>query len=155
MQHTLPLVRPHLEYSACAWDPYLKGQKDNVKKKAARFVENNHCREAGTMTKMLEDLRWPTLKARRKYMRLVMFYKIVNNEIDMKLLSYIMEQRKATRSSGAISKNFIPLQPRLDCYKFFFYARIIVEWNMLPPDLKSQNTLNLFKLALRQHLKLD
>ena len=139
------LVRPNLEYSACAWDPYLKGQKDkieNVQKKAARFVENNHCREAGTMTKMLEDLRWPTLETRRKYMRLVMFYKIVNNEIDIKLPSYIMEQRKATRSSGAISKNFIPLQPRLDCYKFSFYARTIVEWNMLPPDLKSQNTLN-------------
>ena len=107
------------------------------------------------MTKMLEDLRWPTLETRRKYMRLVMFYKIVNNEIDMKLPSYIMEQRTATRISGVISKNFIPLQPRLDCYKFSFYARTIVECNMLPPDLKSQNTLNLFKLALRQHLKSD
>eukprot|EP00794_Sanderia_malayensis_P006479 gene6479-7218_t len=64
------LVRPHLEYSACAWDPYLKGQKDKiekVQKKAARFVENNHCRETGTMTNMLEDLRWPTLETRRKY----------------------------------------------------------------------------------------
>ena len=38
------LVRPHLEHSACAWDPYLlKGQKDKiekVQKKAARFVKN-------------------------------------------------------------------------------------------------------------------
>ena len=49
-------------------------------------------------------------------MRLVMFYKIVNNEIDMELPSYIMEQRKATKSSRAISRNFIPLQPCLDCW---------------------------------------
>ena len=152
------LVRPHLEYSACAWDPYLKGQKDKiekVQKKAARFVENNYCREPGTMTKMLEDLHWPTLETRRKYMRLVMFYKITNNEIDMELPPYIMEQRRATRSSGAISNNFIPLQPRLDCYKFSFYVRTIVEWNMLPPELKSQTTLKLFKSAFRQHLNLD
>ena len=68
----------------------------------------------------------------------------------MKLLPYIMEQRKATRSSGGISKNLIPLQPCLDCYKFSFYARTIVEWNMLPPELKSQITLNKSKfIALR------
>ena len=52
------LVRPHLEYSTCAWDPYLEGQKDKieeVQKKAARYAENNHCRETGKITKMLED----------------------------------------------------------------------------------------------------
>ena len=71
------------------------------------------------------------------------------------LPSYVMKRTKAKRSSGSISKSFIPLRPRLDCYKFSFYARTIVEWNMLPPELKSQNTLNLLKLALRRHLKLD
>ena len=101
------------------------------------------------MTEMQEDLRWPILETHRKYMRLVMFYKIVNKEIDMTLPSYIR------RSNGAIAKNFIPLQPKLDCCKFSFYPRTIVEWNILPPELKSQTTLNSFKLALRRHLKLD
>ncbi len=152
------LIRPHLEYSVCAWDPYLKGQKDKiekVQKKAARFAENNYCREAGKMTKMLDDLGWPTLETRRKYMRLVTFHKIINNEIDMKLPPYVMEQKRATRRSGENSKNFIPLQPRLDCYKYSFYARTIVDWNMLSPELKSQNYLNSFKSALRLKLKLD
>ena len=100
------LVRPHLEHSACAWDPYLlKGQKDKiekVQKKAPRFVKNNHCREPGTMTEMQEDLRWPTLETCRKYMRLVMFYKIVNKEIDMKLPSYIRRSRQ--RLQGAMEQ---------------------------------------------------
>ena len=112
------LLRPHLEYSGFARKTL------RVQKKAARFVENNYHKETGTVTKLLEDFGWPTLETRRKYMRLFMFYKIINNEIDMKLPDFVMEQKRATRSSGEISKNCIPLQPRFkDCYKFSFYMQ--------------------------------
>ena len=41
------------------------------------------------MTKVLEDLGWPTLETGGKYMRQFMLHKIINNEIDMKLPPYV------------------------------------------------------------------
>jgi len=39
------LVRPHLEYAAAAWDPYLLGdckQLEKVQRRAARFVKRDY-----------------------------------------------------------------------------------------------------------------
>jgi len=41
----ISLVRPHLEYAAAAWDPYLVGdckQLEKVQRQAARFVKRDY-----------------------------------------------------------------------------------------------------------------
>ena len=41
----ISLVRPHLEYAAAAWDPYLVGdckQLEKVQRRAARFVKRDY-----------------------------------------------------------------------------------------------------------------
>ena len=59
-----------------AWDPHLKTQNESIErlqKKAARFVANEHSREVGSMTKLLTDLKWSSLEARRAVARLTLF----------------------------------------------------------------------------------
>ena len=59
------VVRPHLEYAAAAWDPYLKkdiNQLESVQRRAARFVKNDYTREPGSVTAMYVDLNWDTLE---------------------------------------------------------------------------------------------
>ena len=75
------LVRPTLEYSSSAWDPYHKKDIDKidaVQKRAARFVTNNYTNTPGSMTHILSTLGWTSLEMRRQQSRLLFFYKIVN-----------------------------------------------------------------------------
>ena len=61
------LVRPKLEYAAPIWSPYCKTQiqqGEKVKRTAARWI----CRRwhnTSSVGKMLDELQWPTLEARR------------------------------------------------------------------------------------------
>ena len=56
------LVRPILDYSCTAWDPYRKEQINKLEllnKRAARFVTGNNRREHGNTEKNLNLLGWP------------------------------------------------------------------------------------------------
>ena len=59
------LVRPVLEYGSSVWDPsciLLQEELENVQKRAARFVTGNYIYETGSMTGILEELKWESLK---------------------------------------------------------------------------------------------
>ena len=72
------MVRPILEYGSTVWDPHCNGLNDElekVQKRAARFVTRNYSYETGSMTGILEELKWETLQKRRKDNRLILLYK--------------------------------------------------------------------------------
>ena len=71
------LERPILEYGSSVCDPHCNGlnwELENVQKRAARFVTRNYSRETGSMTGILEELKWETLQNRRKDNRLILLY---------------------------------------------------------------------------------
>ena len=71
------LVRPVLEYGSPVWDPQsilLQDELKKVQKRAARFVTGNYIYETGSMTSILEQFKWESLKKRRKDSRLIMLY---------------------------------------------------------------------------------
>ena len=72
------LVRRVLEYSSSVWDPSGVGFQDelqNVQNRAARFVTGNYNYDTGSMTGILEQLKWESLKKRRRDSRLILLYK--------------------------------------------------------------------------------
>ena len=72
------LVRPILQYGSSVWDPQsilLQDELEKVQKRAARFVTGNYVYETGSMTGILKQLQWESLKKRRKDSRLIMLYK--------------------------------------------------------------------------------
>ena len=71
------LVRPVLEYGSLVWDPQslLLQDEQKVQKGADRFVTGNYTYETGSMTGIPEQLKWESLKKRRKVSRLIMLYK--------------------------------------------------------------------------------
>ena len=72
------MVCPILEYGSSVWDPYtqcLQDELEKVQNRAARFVTRNYTREEGSMTGILEQLKWESLKKRRKDYRLILLYK--------------------------------------------------------------------------------
>ena len=82
-QASLALVRPQLEYIRCCltWDPHIQKQIkgiESVQRRAAGFAKNEYSTAPGTVTKLLNDLKWPTLEKRRKVARLTMMFKVVS-----------------------------------------------------------------------------
>ena len=71
------LVRPILEYGSCVWDPrgvVLQQEIEKVRNRAARFVTSNYCYETGSMTGILEKLKWESLKKRKRQQTDWLFY---------------------------------------------------------------------------------
>ena len=72
------LVRPVLEYGSSVWDPHTHGLQEELEKvqnRAARFVTKNYVFETGSMTGILGQLKWESLKKRRKDSRLLLSLK--------------------------------------------------------------------------------
>jgi len=71
------LVRPHLEYAAAAWDPYLVGdckQLEKVQRRAACFVKPDY-KSTTSLSSLISQLGWLTLSDRRRNSRLSLMYK--------------------------------------------------------------------------------
>ena len=72
------MVRPILEYGSSVWDPYtdkLQEEVEKVQNRAARFVPRNYVYETGSMTCILGQLKWESLKKMRTDNRLILLYK--------------------------------------------------------------------------------
>ena len=68
------MVHPILEYGSSVWDPYTLGLQDELEKVPNR-VTRNYAREEGSMTCILEQLKWESLKKRRKDNLPILLYK--------------------------------------------------------------------------------
>ena len=72
------MVHPILEYGSSVWDPHpdkLQEELEKVQNRAARFVTRNYVYETGSMTGILGQLKWESLKKRRKDNRLILLNK--------------------------------------------------------------------------------
>ena len=71
------MVRPVLEYGSSVRDPHpdkLQEELEKVQNRAARFVTRNYVYETGSSTGILGQLKWESLKKRRKDNRLILIY---------------------------------------------------------------------------------
>ena len=94
---------------------------------------------------MISSLNWTTLKTHIKILRLVLFYKILNNHVDLLLPDYIMNSARVTRGND---RKFILPPINIDAYKFSFYPNVISLWNNLPPEIANSPTSDDFKNSI-------
>ena len=95
------MVRPHLEYASGAWSPHLKkdiNRLENIQRKASRFVKSCNSRDPGTVTGLLADLGWNSLKQRRTKHDLTLFYQAVNGHIEIPLPPYVIPVKRNNKS---------------------------------------------------------
>ena len=131
------LLRPVLEYGSSVWDPHTLGLQEELEKvqnRAARFVTGNYVFETGSMTGILGQLKWESLKKRRKDSRLILLYKGLKGKARIPtqrkgvieintlwLFRYLQLAKKRTkvvsfhRLSGTGMTSLILLSPLLKC----------------------------------------
>jgi hypothetical protein len=88
------LVRPNLEYCASIWNHHKQSiQKlEMTQRRAARYTTNNYT-TTNSVNEMLQQLKWETLESRGTKIQLTMFYKIVNNLMDIPADHYLTSSK--------------------------------------------------------------
>ena len=84
------MVRSNLEYCSLVWNPYHKDQvnKVMVQRRAARFTTNRY-RNTSSVSSMLDHLQWESLEPRRCKIQLTLFYKVVQDLVDIPAAEYL------------------------------------------------------------------
>ena len=84
----LACVRPILEYAAACWSPTSESMNQKIEKiqrSAAKFVTNCYPKKGHydefSVSSLLRELEWDTLENRRKQIKTIMAYKIINNHL--------------------------------------------------------------------------
>ena len=102
-----------------------------IQRKATRFVFNDHSRHS-SVTDMLNQLNWQSLEKWRDNLTLLMFYKIINQHVDVPC-DYILQKPFNFTWSG--NRKFLHLPSRIDSFKYSFFPRAIRLWNHLPDHI--------------------
>ena len=135
-------VRPMVEYSSTVWDPHIKEdihKIEMIQRRAARFVFNNY-NLTDSVTSMLQSLKWPTLEARRRFLKLTLMFKILNKQIHIPTNNF----QPITTYTRGYQHHYTHLQCNCEAYKSFFPSTIRM-WNRLPPEIAMCLTLTDYK----------
>ena len=146
----ISLIRPALEYSCSVWHPHKKSNKDKIEKvqrRAARFVSNNFRRKA-SVSEMLHEIGWQSLDGRRQDQRLVLFIKIINGFASVETEDILTPADSRTRKNHSFK--FKHLQAKCDSYRYSFFPATISSWNNLPFGIEKVDSVEGFKLKLKE-----
>ena len=135
-------MRPILEYGSSVWDPHtdkLQEELDKVQNRAARFVTRNYVYETGSMTGILGQLKWESLKKRRNDNRLNLLYKGLKGKARIPIDDLVPKTRRC-RNQHSMSFQ-IPSASK-EVYKNSFYPWTIKDWNDIPESLISSSELS-------------
>lgn len=141
-------VRPTLDFASSVWDPHqhdLINQLEMVQRRAARSVKSDF-NPRHSVTKMLQDLQWSTLRERRAHNKAIMMYRIVN------CLVAIPSGPPIFIPSGDSTRGhcmqFVQLHCRILAYQHSFFPSGICLWNNLPDQVVSAASLAQFRSKL-------
>ena len=128
------LVCPVLEYSGSVWDPLgvgLQNELGKVKNPAASFVTGNYNFETGSITSILQHLKWESLKKRRRDSRLILLYKDLKCKASIPA-DDLMPLVRRCRNDHSMAYQVPIATCNTDIYKCSFSPQTIRDWNALP-----------------------
>ena len=102
---------------------------------------------------MLDTMKWQTLQERRLRTRLIMFHKIVNENIAIPSQNVLQQSQSTTRSTN--KESYRQIHCNKDSYKCSFFCQTIKDWNKLTPEITKNSTTENFKDALTHDVLLD
>ena len=152
------------------WDPYLKKDivaLERVQRRAARFITGDYrSRSTGTVQSLLNKPKLPELQDRRKQLRLILFFKVVEGLVPAIPADKFTNQQKPGRLiRSSTNKNFISSNT-INSYirnndRYFvvhpcgteqlrnsFFCRTVVKWNHLDNNIVHSASVNSFRTAI-------
>ena len=108
--------------------------------------KKNYINKTSSVSEMLNTMNWQTLQELRLRTRLIVFHKVINENIAIPTQNILLQSQSTTRSSRKDS--YRQIQCNKDSYKFSFICQTIKDWNKLSSDITKNTTTEFFKGAL-------
>ena len=112
----------------------FQDELENVQNRSTRFETGTYNYETGSITGILEHLKWESLKKLRRDSRLILLYKGLKGKASTQTDDLIpLVRRCRNRHSLAYQ---VPIA-NADFYKRIFFPQTIRDWNAAPDSLIS------------------
>ena len=152
----LTIVRCHLGYTSQVWSPQSIGllkQVEGIQQRATKYILKLPFRCDIPYKTRLQMTNLIPLSFWHEYLDIVFFYKVVNNLIyvNSDALPVARQPVRVTRSSSSNTISYIAKKCRTVTYQRSFFIRCTRTWNVLPEDIKNNQTLPAFKKSLFQY----
>ena len=164
----LTMVRSIFEHCCQVWAPQdIKSLKDFelLQRRAIKWIlkEPNVSYSDEKFLQKQRVLDILPIKFKFLFSDLILFHKIVYNNVDIKLPNYVTKVKPQdikcnTRSNIFISngrdklKFKCTLLPKINAFKNSYFVRTVHSWNELPHTIREINSVEKFSLALKDHL---
>ncbi|XP_072018234.1 uncharacterized protein [Amphiura filiformis] len=148
------LVRPHLEYANCVWNPFLQQDITKLEKVQRRATKVIAAIKDLPYQSRLEVLNLPSLAYRRLRGDMIQVFKIMYgiNDMDKNKLFVMKDSERDLRGHGLrIQKQ----HARLNIRKYSFTHRVVDQWNSLPKSAVEAPSVNCFKNEIDKFFKLS
>ena len=103
-------------------------------------MTRNYVYETGSMTDILGQLKWESLKKRRKDNRLILLYKGLKGKARIPTDDIIPKTRRGRNQHSLAFQ--IPSASKDTVYKYSFFPQTIRDWNDLPESLIPSSELS-------------
>ena len=137
-------IRPIVEYATTTWDPHTQRnikKVEQVQRSSDRFVTNIYDR-THSVTFILNDIEWSSLRSRRVQNRLAMLYRVRFGLVDIDWRHYLTKSTSNTRGHG--SRLWVPYCST-EVFSASFFPRTIRDWNALQFNPAEVPSLDAFK----------
>lgn len=147
-------LRPLVEYASIVWDGctvYEQQQLERFQYEAARIVTG--LTRSVSIENLMSEIGWLSLYDRRQFQKLVTMYKIVNGiapEYLCNLLPPLVTERTVYNLRNA--DNISTMNRRTEIFAKSFIPSGSLLWNNLPLQIRSETSINSFKLKLKQSI---
>ena len=145
------MIRPILEYGCVLFDncgKVLSDRLESIQYNAAKICTG--ALKHTSHVNLLRELGWSTLADRRKYFKLVLFYKMYH-KLTPSYLSNLVPPPPAGRALRH-SMSVRPIRCRTSRLSNSFLPDAVKQWNNLPSDIRDSLSLHIFKSKLKATL---
>ena len=148
-------IRPVLEYADVVWGNCTQYETDEIEKiqnEAGRIVTG--ATKLISLDKLQQETGWESLSSRRKCHRLILFYKMVNQQAPS-YLTALLPDKVGNRSQYSLrnENNYQTIACKTALYSNSFLPATIQTWNSLPEDIKNSPSLYSFKQKLKHKIE--
>ena len=149
-------VRPHLEYAVQAWRPWTEDDKatlEKVQEQALRYMTG--C-EGMSYEQRLAAVKLTTLEARRERGDMIQVWKYLHGQQDVDPSRLFTLKNEVAVRTTRLSSDELALADRNaahDPRRYSFAVRVVRQWNSLPLEVRSSQSINSFKNSYDAFLK--
>jgi hypothetical protein len=152
-------MQSKLEYSSCVWDPHTKSNISKLEmgqRRAARYTCNRF-HNTSSVTNMLTDIKWPHITTEKNTPHILLQNYISSSSVVAIYPTNLLVPSDSRTRQYTHSHSYRHIHTSLDSYKYSFYPKTIVQWNLLPAAAVQCPTLDSFKeeiplSVLQQHI---